>query len=406
MGKGATGPLPVGELRLSPHPDRQATRGQSCPKNRLGRGACCGRLRKAAPPIRASNAGVLPSSHHSPCCRLDSAARQDGSGSSRGGSAVSGQRCWWSGHCPWLQQQAPERAAPLLFGGFPGAPGGPLWETGVLPQASCSWAPSPHPFSAPQRQPSWSQSPTAAQPPLPGTPAGTEQHGLGLHPPHLLGLQVAHHQHQPVLELLLGHKLHQATDHRPGFRLPHVHLLHVQRLCLRMLGGHQDRNVRAMQQRDNPKTTPRVSHPPQSSQACPGRPFCAPPTLGRGFSTQTFSTLSTFPTRRSMRDGTSSSGVELLAGPLAAAGSTGKWEGTGTGQGAAVSDAHSGRLACEEQLYQHTVEFSCGRRLRGAPWKQDPLATPQRFHRSLKRGCTSKEEWKAKRCSETPEGRL
>lgn len=68
---------------------------------------------------------------------------------------------------------------------------------------------------------------------------GTQQHGLRLNPSHLLGLQVAQHQHHSVLQFLLRNIGHQPTDHRPGLCLTHVDLLQVQSFSIWMLGWKQ-----------------------------------------------------------------------------------------------------------------------------------------------------------------------
>lgn len=58
---------------------------------------------------------------------------------------------------------------------------------------------------------------------------------MGLDSSHLLGFQIAQHHHQPVLQFLLGHKLHQAAHHSPWLSFPHINLLHIQAVCIWVL---------------------------------------------------------------------------------------------------------------------------------------------------------------------------
>lgn len=64
---------------------------------------------------------------------------------------------------------------------------------------------------------------------------GTQQHGLRLNPSHLLGLQIAKHQHHSVLQVLLWDIGHQPTDYGPWLRFPNVNLLQVQGISIWML---------------------------------------------------------------------------------------------------------------------------------------------------------------------------
>ena len=78
----------------------------------------------------------------------------------------------------------------------------------------------------------------AAQRPLtPGSHSqrSAQEHALGLNSSHLLGFQIAQHHHQPVLQFLLGHKLHQAAHHSPWLSFPHINLLHIQAVCIWVL---------------------------------------------------------------------------------------------------------------------------------------------------------------------------
>lgn len=105
--------------------------------------------------------------------------------------------------------------------------------------------------------------------PLCPSPGGTQHHALRLHPPHLLGFEVAEQHHEPVLQLLLGDKVHQAADHGAGLGLAHVDLLHVEAVGIRVLpGGSRDGNGVA-QKVAVPSGTPQVTTREGYSKMCP-----------------------------------------------------------------------------------------------------------------------------------------
>mmetsp|Transcript_31053 Transcript_31053/g.68942 ORF Transcript_31053/g.68942 Transcript_31053/m.68942 type:complete len:228 (+) Transcript_31053:351-1034(+) len=61
---------------------------------------------------------------------------------------------------------------------------------------------------------------------------GAQHHAMRLDAAHVAGLEVAQHNHGPLLHLLQGHILDEARHDGAGLCLPHVDLLHVQALCI------------------------------------------------------------------------------------------------------------------------------------------------------------------------------
>lgn len=78
--------------------------------------------------------------------------------------------------------------------------------------------------------------------PNPHSRRSTQKHALRLDSSHLLGFQVAQHHHQPTLQFLLGHKLHQAAHYSPWLRFPYINLLHIQAVCIWVLPAREVRS--------------------------------------------------------------------------------------------------------------------------------------------------------------------
>ena len=102
----------------------------------------------------------------------------------------------------------------------------------------------------------------------------TQKHALGLDTPHLLGFQIAQHHHQPIPQVLLGHKLHQAAHHSPWFSFPHIDLLHIQAVCVWVLPAREVSPGRYRDGRDrggpvNPLTAERGIYSPTEAPKGP-----------------------------------------------------------------------------------------------------------------------------------------